>query len=516
MSDVTTQVDQSGEGEVQRLGYEQKLRREFGFFHAFAISFASVSIIVAFYGSFALALGAAGPAFFWGLLIVGVLQILVALVLAEVSSRYPVEGGIYQWTLEQTGATSGWFSAWAYWWTLVFTMASCAYAAASFLLPGLGFDSVSKYWVIFIAIVIVVIGLAINGIAQWILKVFVTILLFAEIVTTVVLALVFFFGYRVNPFSVLVHSFSQTHGSTINWVWFGFFGAIAFMGWTYLSFEVAGAAAEEVHEPARNVPRVIVGVTVLIVVIVTFVTMAFILAIPNIQDAMTGNIADPVIQTTAYHLGSGFEKPLLILISFGFAGSMVALHIGASRTLYAFGRDKMIPGSRIFTVLSERRRLPWVALSFTAAVTIVILLINLGAEKVFATLLLIAAAGFFVSYAFVDHLATGASREEAPFPRPLQPGSLELCHHGHCRGVDRLRDREPSVATRLLAALVSELGRDSRFSRLGNRGVHLLPPCSQASWACGRPSQGGDRRRRRLLGPTGRLRRGPGQIEPNV
>ena len=419
MSDFTGhQVDSSGEGEVQRLGYEQKLRREFGFFHAFAISFASVSIIVAFYGSFALALGAAGPTFFWGLLVVGVLQLLVALVLAEVSSRYPVEGGIYQWTLEQTGATAGWFSAWAYWWTLVFTMASCAYAAASFLLPGLGFDSASKYWVILTAVVIVVIGLAINGIAQWILKVFVSILLVAEVTTTLILAFVFFFGYRVNPFSVLLHSYSQTHGSTFNWVWLGWFGAIAFMGWTYLSFEVAGAAAEEVHEPAKNVPRVIVWVTVLIVVVVTFVTMAFILAIPNITDAMTGNIADPVIQTIAYHLGSGFERPLLILIAFGFAGSMVALHIGASRTLYAFGRDKMIPGSRIFTVLSDRRRLPWVALSFTAAVTIAILLINLGAEKVFATLLLIAAAGFFISYAFVviSQLVLHVRKRRSPGP----------------------------------------------------------------------------------------------------
>jgi amino acid transporter len=403
MSDRAIPSADSGEAEAQRLGYKQELRREFGFFHAFAISFASVSIIVAFYGSFALALGAAGPTFFWGLLIVGVLQTLVALVLAEVSSRYPIEGGIYQWTLEQTGATAGWFSAWAYWWTLVFTMASCAYASASFLLPGLGLDSAaaSKYWVILTAVGIVVIGLAINGIAQWILKVFVSILLFAEVTTTLVLAIVFFFGYRVNPFSVLVHSFSQTHGSTLNWVWFGFFGAIAFMGWTYLSFEVAGAAAEEVHEPAKNVPRVILWVTLLIVAIVTFVTMAFILAIPNITDAMTGNIADPVIQTIAYHLGNGFEKPLLVLISFGFAGSMVALHTAASRTLYSFGRDKMIPGSRFFTLLSDRRRLPWAALSFTAAIAIVILLVNLGAEKVFSVLLLISAAGFFISYAFV-------------------------------------------------------------------------------------------------------------------
>ena len=149
MSDITAPPrGNSGEAEAQRLGYKQELRREFGFFHAFAISFADTSIIVAFYGSFALALGAAGPTFFWGMVAVLIFQILVVLVLGEVSSRYPLEGGIYQWTLEQTGATSGWFSAWAYWWTMVFTMTSCAYAAASFLLPGLGFDTATKGWFI--------------------------------------------------------------------------------------------------------------------------------------------------------------------------------------------------------------------------------------------------------------------------------------------------------------------------------------------------------------------------------
>ena len=159
----------------------------------------------------------------------------------------------------------------------------------------------------------------------------------------------------------------------------------------------------------------------------TFVTMAFILAIPNITDAMTGNIADPVIQTIAYHLGSGFERPLLILIAFGFMGSMVALHIAGSRTLYAFGRDKMIPGSRIFTraqsiagksavggpQLHRRRydRHPAHQPRRREGLR------HAPAHRGRGLLHLVCLRG---------HLAAGASREEAPFPRPLQPGSLEL------------------------------------------------------------------------------------------
>src|SRR5205807_7652171 len=132
--------------------FKQELRREFGFFHAFAISFADTSLIVAFYGVFALALGAAGPTFFWGLLLVLAGQFLVAMVLGEVASVWPLEGGIYQWTRHQTGDTTGWFSAWTFWWTMVFTMTSCAYAAASFILPGLGVDTASKGTVILLSI----------------------------------------------------------------------------------------------------------------------------------------------------------------------------------------------------------------------------------------------------------------------------------------------------------------------------------------------------------------------------
>jgi amino acid transporter len=389
----------SGDVHTSQTANQTELKREFGFFHAFALSFADTSLIVAFYGVFAIALGAAGPTFFWGLLVVLVGQFLVSLILAEVASAWPLEGGVYQWTRKQTGATSGWFAAWAYWWTMVFAMTTCAYAAASFGLPGIGITDASKTTIIFLAIVIVLIGMAINSIAQWILKLFISIFLFAELTTTLGLAIAFFFFFRVHGFDTLTQSFSSDSG--FNWLWLSWFGAVAFMGWVFLGFDAAGSIAEEVHDPARNVPRAIVGTMVIIGVITVFVTLASILAIPDIKAAMTGNIADPVIQTVTYHFGSAFEKPVLILIAMGFIGSMVALHTAGSRTLYAMGRDRAIPGGAFFTRLTASRKLPAVALGFTAATSIVILLINIGASQVFTTLLSVAVVGFFVSYGFV-------------------------------------------------------------------------------------------------------------------
>jgi amino acid transporter len=416
---VTSKVD-TDSARAEKSGGPQELRREFGFFHAFAISFADTSLIVAFYGVFALALGAAGPTFFWGLLLVFAGQLLVSLILAEVASRWPLEGGIYQWTRAQTGAVTGWFSGWAYWWTMVFAMTACAYAAAGFILPGVGVASPSKATLIVLAIVIALVGLAINSIAQWILKIFVSILLVAELSTTLGLAIVFFFFYRAHPFSTLTQSFS-TDSSGFNWLLVGWLGAVAFMGWTFLGFDAAGSIAEEVRDPARNVPRAIVGVMVTIGIITIFVTMASILAIPDIKAAMTGNIADPVIQTVTAHLGSGFEKPVLILIALGFIGSMVALHTAGSRSLYAFGRDRMVPGASFFARLSRERRLPVAALAFTSAVSIAILLINIGASQVFATLLTIAVAGFFISYGFpiVSQLILQRRGQHVPGPFTL-------------------------------------------------------------------------------------------------
>ena len=422
MSDSTGRpVPDADAARVAELGYQQELRREFGFFHAFAVSFADTSLIVAFYGVYALSLGAAGPTFFWGLLVVLVAQLLVALVLGEVASIWPLAGGVYQWTRQQTGAKAGWFAAWAYWWTMVFAMATCAYFAASFILPGIGVTDASKGTYIGLAIVISLIGLAINSIAQSILKLFVSLLLFAELTTTLVLAIVLFFFYRVNPFSTLLHSFNTGQGG-FHWLWIGWLGAVAFMGWTFLGFDAAGSIAEEVRDPARNVPRAMVGVMISIGIITVFVTMASILAIPDIRAAMTGNIADPVIQTVTFHLGSGWEKPVLLLIAMGFIGSMVALHTAGSRTLYSFGRDRMIPGAHYFTKLSATRKLPVASLAFTTLVTSLILLINVGAEKVFSTLLTIAVAGFFIAYGFPIVSQAILQRQGRHVPGPFTLG----------------------------------------------------------------------------------------------
>lgn len=115
---------------------------------------------------------------------------------------------------------------------------------------------------------------------------------------------------------------------------------------------------------------------------------------------MSGNLADPLINVIKFHFGAGWEKPLLLLISLGFFASMVANNTFGSRLLYAFARDRMVPAAGVFTRLSRSHRLPYNAILVTAGMTILVLLLNLGLEKVYASLISVAVLSWYVSYAF--------------------------------------------------------------------------------------------------------------------
>src|SRR3954467_12554129 len=109
------------------------LRREFSLWSSFAFAFAFISPIVALYGIFGLAVTAAGPSFWWGVLLVFGGQLLVACTFAMLVSRWPLGGSIYQWSRRLLGTGYGWFAGWAYMWTLVIAMATVALGAAGFI-----------------------------------------------------------------------------------------------------------------------------------------------------------------------------------------------------------------------------------------------------------------------------------------------------------------------------------------------------------------------------------------------
>lgn len=385
---------------IEHVESDHRLRREFSLWSAFAFAFAFISPIVALYGIFGLAITTAGPSFWWNFLIVFGGQILVALVLAELVSRWPVEGSVYQWARRLLGDTTGWFGGWFYIWTLLVAMATVALAAAGFI--GNIFDVVdmTPQTQVLIALVILLFGTVVNVVGRGVLKFLMGASIVAEIIGSVGLAAWLLIFHREQSLSVITDGL----GDGMNSAYLAFSGpfliAMAFVGWTFVGFESAGSIAEEVKSPRRNLPKAVLFSLTFIAVIVMFSSLAIILSIPNMDAVTSGEVADPVYDTLVYQLGEGIAKPVQILFVIGFLASFLALQTSASRLIWSYARDHALPASAFLGRLTTAQKLPANAIIVTALVGTAIFVVSQFAENFYAMMVNFTSGGFYIAFLF--------------------------------------------------------------------------------------------------------------------
>ena len=377
------------------------LKRDFNLFSSFAFGFAFISPIVALYGIFGVALSLAGPSFWWGFLLVFGGQLLVALVFAMLVSRWPIEGSIYQWSARLGGRTFGWFAGWAYMWTLLIAMATVAIAAAGFIANVIGIDNPTGAQKAWIALVVLVLGTIVNLAGRMVLKVFMVASIIAEIVGSLGLGTWLLFFHQRNPIGVLFDgSTGLAKGTDYLSVSGPFLLAMVFIGFSFVGFESAGAIAEEVSEPRKNLPKAILFALIFIAVVVMYTSLALILAVPDLDAVRSGKVADPVNFTLTSQLGSQIAKPVEILFVIGFLASFLALQTSASRMIWSFARDRALPASQMLSRLSRRQRQPVGPLLITMVVGAALFLLSNVAENIYTLMLNFTSGGFFLSFLF--------------------------------------------------------------------------------------------------------------------
>lgn len=377
----------------------QVLRREFSLWSAFAFAFAFISPIVALYGIFGLALGAAGPSFWWGFALVFAGQMLVALVFATLVSRWPLEGSIYQWSRRLLGTSYGWFAGWVYMWTLVIAMATVALGAAGFVANIAGVEAPSGGLRALIAVVILLGGTAVNLVGRGALKAFMTASIVAEVVGSLGLGTWLLLFHRNNSLSVLfdgggpdVDMWSYVSGP--------FLVAVAFIGWSFVGFESAGAIAEEVHEPRRDLPKAVLFSLVFVALVVAYSSLAIILAVPDLGAVAAGSVADPVYDTLTTALGAGIAKPVEVLFVIGFLASFLALQTSASRVIWAYARDGALPAAGALARLKGAARIPVVAIGVTTVAGGALFLLSIVANDVYSLMVNFTTGGFYLAFLF--------------------------------------------------------------------------------------------------------------------
>jgi amino acid transporter len=333
---------------LRQLGVEPRFKRALGFVTGslFAIAFQGPTTGALLITGATLAIG--GPAFIWAIPIIFALQMLLALTWAELSSHYPLTGGIYQWARQLGGDFLGWITGLFYVVAIILVMPAVG-TVMNVVLSGL-FTSLTvtlSHEVIISILTALAAGILIATSVR-VVAILNSIGVVLELLVLLGAAVGLLF-HRHQSLSVLGSTGGvQGHGS---YLW-PFLVVIALVVTQLVGFETAGAFAEETNKsrikPSQAIIAGLAG-TALVLFIFDF---ALLLAIPNVGKAMTDPNMIPDVLTAT--LGSGFAKVF-------FAGAIVSVFSTAIATLativrmiYGMARNGQLPGSGFLTRLSPR------------------------------------------------------------------------------------------------------------------------------------------------------------------
>ena len=391
--DTTTSPDTSTDDEQQlaSFGYKQELDRSLRFWTTWAIGFAFISPIVGLYTLVALGATTAGPPWVWTIPIAVVGQLLVAMVYAQLAVRWPIAGGIYQWSRRLIGPKYGWWAGWIYAWALFLTLAGVTYFGGFFLANLVGVEDPTTNQNIGFALIVLAILTAVNMIGLKVLKYTILIGIGAELIASVAIGISLLLFFREQPFSVVVDTSFVPEGDTFL---AAFIAALAFAGWAILGFDACGSVAEETLNARRWVPKAIIWSLIPVGIVEIIGAFALMLATPDMGAVVSGDIVDPVANAVTAGFGSWIEKPFLAVVVIGYLACGIAIQATGTRVVYSFSRDGMFPGSRIWRVVLPSNKLPVYAVALIAALAALAFLYTEGLTMI----LLFATGAYFIGF----------------------------------------------------------------------------------------------------------------------
>jgi amino acid transporter len=384
---------------LHALGYAQELSRRMSGFSNFAISFTIISILSGTLTLYYQGINYGGPieeAYGWPL--VSLFVIIVGLGMAEIASKYPTAGGLYYWASKMGGAGWGWFTGWFNLIGQIAITAGIDYGAAVFadallqlLWPGTFKGTAHE--VIYVYAVILALHALINIFSVRLVALLNDISVWWHCLG--VLIIVGFLIFKPDHHQ----SFSTVFGKTINnsgfshpWLWYVLLLGLLQAQYTYTGYDASAHMSEETKDASRGAAR---GVIMSIIVSAVF---GYILALGvtfAIQDFKTTGAAGTfaVKQVFLDSLGTTTAKVMLFIVVMAQLYCGMSSITSASRMMYAFSRDRAVPGYQFWRRLN-RERVP-----YNAAIAIAILAFLCAFPAYFGT-------NGAVAYAAVTSIAT--------------------------------------------------------------------------------------------------------------
>lgn len=393
MTDLGQHSNQTSDDErLRAFGYEPQLDRTMGAWSSFSISISCMCVTAGVFTTYAYAMGKVGPIFIWTWLIVAVGQIVVGLVLAELSSRMPISGYAYQWSSRLVSPHYGWFVGWLGLMAFIPGFTGLNFGLASVLLPKLGIDPTQSHLAIaamlatLTQLVINVVGVRIASLINTTVALAVEIAL--AIVMTGILLIVGFFTNREHGVSYLTEHSSGDVGLLTA---LGLSSLLAM--WVLTGFEGAADLAEETKLPSTFVPKAVIR-SLLFAVIVGFLMIVG-LTINNPGGLNDGDPSTILHSALGGFGGSVFETIALVALYAGGLANMAA----ASRLMFSLARDRMLPASGALSKVSRTSKAPVATLLVVAAISLALIGVGLLSNDAMSRIVGMAALGYYGVYA---------------------------------------------------------------------------------------------------------------------
>jgi amino acid transporter len=296
-----------------------------------------------------------------------------ALVINELSSRFPEEGGLYVWSKEAFGDFHGFIAGWTYWIYTVFYFPGLLLASASmsaYIFAGRGSElAQDRTFLLAVSLVLLLVAVVLNiiglNIGKWLqnaggVGTYVPLLLLAGV------ALLVYFKH-----GSMTHFTWANMAPTWNWDTVNFWSQIAF---AFTGLELVSSMSEEVRDPRRTLPRAVFGAGALIAFMYIAGTFAILTLVPAADlDPKSGVFH--AITAGSMVLKIGFLGVLAaLLVSVGNAGGVGSTVAGIARVPFVVGIDRYLP--RAFGKIHPKWKTPYISILVQAGVSGTILLLS--------------------------------------------------------------------------------------------------------------------------------------------
>jgi urea carboxylase system permease len=394
--------------ELAAFGYRQRLDRTLGSFSAFAAGFSYLSVLTGSSQLFHMGYAAGGPAFFWTWPVVSVGQFLVALCFAEMASRYPLSGGVYQWSRQVGPGSVGWMAGWVYLACSVITLASTSMALQATLpqispwfqlvgQPGVPADGARN--AVLLGCLLIGFTTLVNSVGVRLLARVNNVGVFVEMAGALLLIALLALSARHGP-EVVFDAQGRGTGEAI-----GYLGpalAASLMATFVLyGFDTAGTLAEETDEPRRRAPRAILLATGSVGVVGSLLVLAAVRAVPDLTDPALGQPGGglPFIVKTAF--GSALGVPFLVVMAFSIVVCTLTVHAASVRLIFAMARDNHLPFARSLAHVNDWTRTPVLPAVMIGVLAAAILISHADYPRVIEFLASVAVVWANLAYLFV-------------------------------------------------------------------------------------------------------------------